>query len=204
MPSTIYRTCTPCAPRSCGHSLPTLSFSDVYQILSAESIDEWGHAHVHETGRYGSSTTCNSRRCSNGPASSISAAVRCGCCETRSSHVLLSRVLLRASQDRSRIVLRRWRRALRLRTSRARALHGHVRLMTVGCRTQERGRAIHAMCTRVDRSKDMARPRGYPGSSVELGSGLGLSGQPKLVYYNMVWVAGRVGIGSARKHHTPS
>ena len=67
--------------------------------------------------------------------------------------------------------------------------------MTVGCRTQERGRAIHAMCTRVDRSKDMARPRGYPGSSVELGSGLGLSGQPKLVYYNMVWVAGRVGIG---------
>ena len=84
---------------------------------------------------------------------------------------------------------------MRLRTSRARASHEHVRLMTVGCRTQERGRAIHAMCTRVDRSKDMARPRGYPGSSVELGSGLGLSGQPKLVYYNMVWVAGRVGIG---------
>ena len=77
--------------------------------------------------------------------------------------------------------------------------------MTIGCRTQERGRAIHAMCTRVDRSKDMARPRGYPypGSSVELGSGLGLSGQPKLVYYNMVWVAGRVGIGQ-KTHHTPS
>ena len=54
--------------------------------------------------------------------------------------------------------------------------------MAVGCRTQERGRAIHAMCTRVDRSNDMARPREYPGSSVELGSGLGLSGQPKLVY----------------------
>ena len=161
--------------------------------MSAESIDGRGHARVHETGWYSSST--NSRRCSFGSASSISAAVRCGCCETRGSHVQVSRVLLRASQDRSRIVLRRWRRALRLRISRARASHGHVRLMAVGCRTQERGRAIHAMCTRVDRSKDMARPRGYPGSSVELGSGLGLSGQPKLVYYNMVWAAGRMGIG---------
>ena len=40
----------------------------------------------------------------------------------------------------------------------------------------------------------MRRPIPYPESSVELGGGLGLSRQPKLVYYNMVSTAERVEI----------
>ena len=54
----------------------------------------------------------------------------------------------------------------------------------------------------VSREICMRRPRSYLGSSVELGCGIGLSGQPKLMYYNMVWMAERVVIG--RKTPYPS
>ena len=59
------------------------------------------------------------------------------------------RVSLRASQDRCRDVLRLWPRSRRLRTSRAHALHEAVRLMRVGRRSEERGRAARAMCACV-------------------------------------------------------
>ena len=61
----------------------------------------------------------------------------------------LSRVLLRASQDRSHDVVRVWPRSQRLWISRARDSHGQVRFVAAGCPREERGRAVRAMCTRV-------------------------------------------------------
>ena len=59
------------------------------------------------------------------------------------------RVPMRASQDRCRAVLRLWPRSRRLRTSRLRAPHEGVRLMRVGRRSEERGRAARGMCVCV-------------------------------------------------------
>ena len=50
--------------------------------------------------------------------------------------------LIRTSQDRRRVVLRLWQRPRRLRTSRARARHEHVRLVCVSpdaAASEERG-----------------------------------------------------------------
>ena len=57
------------------------------------------------------------------------------------------RRLLCTSQDRSRDVLQLWPRSLRLRTSTAREAHEHVRLVAPAWRSEDRGRAVGAMCS---------------------------------------------------------
>ena len=46
-----------------------------------------------------------------------------------------------------------WPCSRRLRTSRPRAVHEHVRLVAAGCRSEERARAVCAMCTCVGSTK---------------------------------------------------
>ena len=76
---------------------------------------------------------------------------RCAAVAARvgSACALLSVCCLHVSQDRPRAVLRVWPRSRRLRTSRPRTVHEHVRLMAAGCRSEERARAVRAMCTIV-------------------------------------------------------
>ena len=79
----------------------------------------------------------------------------------RCSRLDTSRLLARADARRAGCARRRtvlalsfvWPCSRRLRTSRPRAVHEHVRLVAAGCRSEERARAVCAMCTCVGSTK---------------------------------------------------
>lgn len=145
------RTATPKAPPTCDIPLQTLSFSTFAKKLS------------------GSPDNCeDARRCTKlagvallmpqGVAPDVGSRQYPQWCAAVAARVgsacaLLSACCLHASQDRSPAVLPVWLRPRRLRTPRARAAHAHVRLMVARCRSEERGRAVCAMCTCVGSNK---------------------------------------------------
>ena len=121
------QTSTPCAPRSRDIALPNLSLSTFAKLLSAGPYIGHGARWckklagiallIPQAGARSPALAPNPPRC---------AAVATRLCYSRT---LLSRVLLHASQDRSRVILRVCLRSCRLWIPRARATHDYVRLV---------------------------------------------------------------------------
>ena len=119
------RAATPRAPRSRDIPWPTLSFSDVCRFLS-------GRPAQSEGARECSKPVGAALLISQGGARGVGRRAhlrRCAAFAARVGHCLRAaeRVLLRASQDRSRAVLQLWTRSQRLSTPTLRAAHAPQR-----------------------------------------------------------------------------